>query len=138
MVALTSNSPAWLCRVTAMKEPMMRRRTLMLCEKLSLPSFQVIEINADVGCVACQDRVSKIVSKMTEREMAAGIEEYVVDLKKKLVMARGDFRPRLVSSQQQVKDVVSQTPSQNAKRLLRPLKIFLRSIFSLCLRPTTL
>ncbi|ANM63298.1 Heavy metal transport/detoxification superfamily protein [Arabidopsis thaliana] len=94
--------------------------------------FQVIEINADVGCVACQDRVSKIVSKMT------GIEEYVVDLKKKLVMARGDFRPRLVSSQQQVKDVVSQTPSQNAKRLLRPLKIFLRSIFSLCLRPTTL
>jgi len=27
--------------------------------------FQVIEINADVGCVACQDRVSKIVSKMT-------------------------------------------------------------------------
>ncbi|KAG7573743.1 Heavy metal-associated domain superfamily [Arabidopsis suecica] len=116
-----------------MKEPMMRRRTLMLCEQLSLPSFQVIEINADVGCVCCQDRVSKIVSKMT------GIEEYVVDLKKKLVMARGDFRPRLVSShQQQVKDVVSQTPCQSAKRLLRPLNLFLRSIFSLCLRPCTL
>ncbi|CAH8264848.1 unnamed protein product [Arabidopsis lyrata] len=116
-----------------MKEPMMRRRTLMICEKLSLPSFQVIEINADVGCVCCQDRVSRIVSKMT------GIEEYVVDLKKKLVMARGDFKPRLVSShQQQVKDVVSQTPSQNAKRLLRPLNLFLRSIFCLCLRPRTL
>ncbi|XP_010509571.1 PREDICTED: uncharacterized protein LOC104785971 [Camelina sativa] len=117
-----------------MKETMIRRRTLMFCEQLSLPSFQVIVINADVGCVRCQDRVSQIVSKMT------GIEEYVVDLKKKLVMARGDFRPRLVSlsHRQQVKDVISQTtPSQNAKRLLRPLNLFFRSIFSLCLRPST-
>ncbi|KAL1211142.1 hypothetical protein V5N11_008600 [Cardamine amara subsp. amara] len=114
-----------------MTEPMMRRRTLMLCEQLSLPSFQVIEINAEVGCVYCQDRVSKIVSKMT------GIEEYVVDFKKKLVMARGDFRPRLVSHQQ-VKNVVSLTPSQNAKRLFRPLNLFLRSLFSLCLCPRTL
>lgn len=68
----------------------------------------------------------------------AGIEEYVVDLKKKLVMARGDFKPRLVSHHQQVKDVVSQTPSQNAKRLFRPINLFLRSLFSLCLCPRTL
>ncbi|XP_010516777.1 PREDICTED: uncharacterized protein LOC104792342 [Camelina sativa] len=117
-----------------MKETMMRRRTLMFCEQLSLPSFQVIVINADVGCIRCQDRVSQIVSKMT------GIEEYMVDLKKKLVMARGAFRPRLVSlSHQQVKDVVSQTTTpQNAKHLLRPLNLFFRSIFSLCLRPSTL
>ena len=27
--------------------------------------FQVIVVNADVGCDHCQDRVSKIVSKMT-------------------------------------------------------------------------
>ncbi|EOA28600.1 hypothetical protein CARUB_v10024820mg [Capsella rubella] len=118
-----------------MKETMMRRRTLILCEQLSVPSFQIIEINADVGCVRCQDRVSQIVSKMT------GIEEYVVDLKKKLVMARGDFRARLVTHHQQVKDVVvSQTPSQNTTKHLffRPLNLFFRSIFSLCLRPTTL
>ncbi|ESQ52195.1 hypothetical protein EUTSA_v10017440mg [Eutrema salsugineum] len=114
-----------------MKEPMMRRRTLMLCEELSLPSFQIIVINADVGCVRCQDRVSKIVSKMT------GIEEYVVDVKKKLVMARGDFKPRLISHQQQVKGVVSQTLFQDAKRFFRSLNLFLRSIFSLCLCPST-
>ncbi|XP_010505093.1 PREDICTED: uncharacterized protein LOC104781981 [Camelina sativa] len=116
-----------------MKETMMRRRTLMFCEQLSLPSFQVIVIYADVGCVRCQDRVSQIISKMT------GIDEYVVDLKKKMVMARGDFRPRLVSlssHQQQVKDVVSQTTPQNAKRLFRPINLFFRSIFSLCLRPS--
>uniref|UniRef100_A0A1J3HP35 HMA domain-containing protein n=1 Tax=Noccaea caerulescens TaxID=107243 RepID=A0A1J3HP35_NOCCA len=114
-----------------MTEPIVRRRTLMLCEELSLPLFQVIVIKADVGCVRCQDRVSKIVSKMS------GIEEYVVDLKNKIVMARGDFRPRLVSHQQQVKDVVSQTLSQNAKRFFRPSNLFLRSIFSLCSCPST-
>ncbi|CAH2059205.1 unnamed protein product [Thlaspi arvense] len=93
----------------------------------------VIVIKADVGCVRCQDRVSKIVSKMT------GIEEYVVDLKNKLVMTRGAFRPRLVSHQQ-VKDViVSQTLPQNAKRFFRPLNLLLRSIFSRCLLcPSTL
>ncbi|RID67054.1 hypothetical protein BRARA_D02159 [Brassica rapa] len=123
----------------------MRLRTLMLCEELSLPSkhakqninmgnkiqFQVIVVNADVGCDHCQDRVSKIVSKMT------GIEEYVVDVKNKQVMARGDFKPRLVSHQQ-VKNVASQTLSHNAKRFFRPLNLFLRSIFSICLCPNTL
>ncbi|KAJ4903676.1 Heavy metal transport/detoxification superfamily protein [Raphanus sativus] len=104
----------------------MRLRTLMLCEELSLPSFQVIVINADVGCVHCQDRVSKIVSKMT------GIEEYTVDVKNKQVMARGDFKPRLVSHH-----LASQTLSQKAKRFFRPLNVFLRSIFCNCLCPKT-
>ncbi|CAN8316506.1 unnamed protein product [Cochlearia groenlandica] len=101
---------------------MIKRRTLMLCEELSLPSYQVIVINADVGCVRCQDRVSKIISKMS------GIEEYVVDVKKKFVMAKGDFRLRLVSHQQ-VNDIIV---SQNAKRFFQPLKLFFRSVFSLC------
>ncbi|KAF8108963.1 hypothetical protein N665_0104s0270 [Sinapis alba] len=116
-----------------MKEPTMqtmRLRSLMCCEELSLPLFQVIVINADVGCVHCQDRVSKIVSRMT------GIEEYTVDVKNKQVMARGDFKPRLVSHQQ-VKNVASQTLYQNAKRFLRPLNLFLCSIFSNCLCPNT-
>ncbi|CAH8387298.1 unnamed protein product [Eruca vesicaria subsp. sativa] len=108
----------------------MRPHTLMVCEELSLPSFQIIVINADVGCDHCQDRVSKIVSKMT------GIEEYVVDVKNKQVMARGHFKPRLVSHQQ-VKNIASQTLSQNAKRFFRPLNIFIRSIFSNCLCPNT-
>ncbi|KAF2602966.1 hypothetical protein F2Q70_00028419 [Brassica cretica] len=51
-------------------------------------------------------------------------------------MARGDFKPRLVSHQQ-VKNVASQTLSQNAKRFFRPLNLFLRSIFSICLCPNT-
>ncbi|KAG2285540.1 hypothetical protein Bca52824_045144 [Brassica carinata] len=131
---ITSIFTASRPRGTEIKEPAMqamRLRTLMLCEELSLPSFQVIVVNADVGCDHCQDRVSKIVSKMN------GIEEYVVDVKNKQVMARGDFKPRLVSHQQ-VKNVASQTLSQNAKRFFRPLNLFLRSIFSICLCPNTL
>ncbi|KAG2309117.1 hypothetical protein Bca52824_028865 [Brassica carinata] len=65
-----------------------------------------------------------------------GIEEYTVDVKNKQVMARGDFKPRLVPLYQ-VKNVASQTLSQNAKRFFRPLNVFLRSFFTNCLCPST-
>ncbi|KAF2566320.1 hypothetical protein F2Q70_00025018 [Brassica cretica] len=51
-------------------------------------------------------------------------------------MARGDFKPRLVSHQQ-ANNVASQTLSRNAKHFFRPLNLFLCSIFSMCLCPQT-
>ncbi|XP_019057857.1 PREDICTED: uncharacterized protein LOC109116598 [Tarenaya hassleriana] len=90
------------------------RRSLMHFEQLSLPSFQVVVINADVGCRRCQHRVSQIVSKMT------GIKEYMVDVRSKQVIARGDFREH-------------DSMPKIAKGASNPIKLLLASMLAICL-----
>ncbi|KAL2321580.1 hypothetical protein Fmac_025959 [Flemingia macrophylla] len=60
-------------------------RSLLHMENLTLPSFQVVVIRANMACNGCRGRVSKVVSKMT------GLTEYTVDVRKKEVTIKGDF-----------------------------------------------
>ncbi|XP_010927779.1 uncharacterized protein [Elaeis guineensis] len=58
-------------------------QALRFAENLSLPSVQVVVVSANMGCSHCQQRVSKIVSKMN------GLLDYMVDMRKKEVTVRG-------------------------------------------------
>ncbi|KAI8546564.1 hypothetical protein RHMOL_Rhmol07G0128300 [Rhododendron molle] len=60
------------------------QQALMYAENLTLPSFQVIVISANLGCDCCRQRVSQIMSKMT------GLAEYTVDVQNKQVVAKSD------------------------------------------------
>ncbi|KAG5028299.1 hypothetical protein JHK82_011919 [Glycine max] len=60
--------------------------SLLHLENLTLPSFQVVVIAANMGCNGCRGRVSRVVSKMTGR-----LTEYTVDVRKKEVTIKGDF-----------------------------------------------
>ncbi|URE34009.1 Heavy-metal-associated domain [Musa troglodytarum] len=64
------------------------KQSLRSVENLSLPSVQVVVMNANMGCSHCRQRVSKVVSKMN------GLLEYMVDLSKKEVTVRGFVDPR--------------------------------------------
>ncbi|XP_044485536.1 uncharacterized protein LOC123211075 isoform X2 [Mangifera indica] len=66
MVALTHNS-------------------LMYSENLTLPTFQVIVMNANMGCAECRQRVSQLTSKIN------GLKEYTVDVPNKQVIVKGDL-----------------------------------------------
>ncbi|XP_008790689.2 uncharacterized protein LOC103707807 isoform X1 [Phoenix dactylifera] len=59
-------------------------QALRFAENLSLPSVQVVVVSANMGCSHCQERVSRIVSKMN-----AGLLDYMVDMRKKEVTVRG-------------------------------------------------
>ncbi|RHN63247.1 putative heavy metal-associated domain, HMA [Medicago truncatula] len=63
-------------------------RSLLYLENLTLPSFQVVVIEATTGCNGCQERVSRIVSKMI------GLTEYTIDVRKNEVSVKGDFMAR--------------------------------------------
>ncbi|KAG9452347.1 hypothetical protein H6P81_005251 [Aristolochia fimbriata] len=52
-------------------------------ENLSLPSVQVIVMNANMGCSHCRQRVSLMISKIN------GVIDCVVDVKKREVTVRG-------------------------------------------------
>ncbi|KAF7137344.1 hypothetical protein RHSIM_Rhsim07G0108100 [Rhododendron simsii] len=60
------------------------QQALMYAENLTLPSFQVIVISANLGCDCCRQRVSQIMSKLT------GVTEYTVDVQNKQVVAKSD------------------------------------------------
>ncbi|RDX83000.1 hypothetical protein CR513_36139, partial [Mucuna pruriens] len=60
-------------------------RSLLHMENLTLPSFQVVVIAANMGCNGCKERVTRLVSKIT------GLTEYTVDVRKKEVTIKGDF-----------------------------------------------
>eukprot|EP00257_Ricinus_communis_P021255 XP_015580694.2 LOW QUALITY PROTEIN: uncharacterized protein LOC107262036 [Ricinus communis] len=61
-------------------------KSLMFLEDLTLPTFQVIVMTGNTGCARCQQRVSRLISKMT------GLREYAVDVQKKQITVKGDFR----------------------------------------------
>ncbi|CAL9144455.1 unnamed protein product, partial [Musa hybrid cultivar] len=71
------------------------KQSLRSVENLSLPSVQVVVMNANMGCSHCRQRVSKVVSKMN-----AGLMEYMVDLSKKEVTVRGFVDSRKSKSPQ--------------------------------------
>ncbi|KAG4930408.1 Copper transport protein CCH [Glycine max] len=68
-----------------MKATTSNKRSLLHLENLTLPSFQVVVIAANMGCNGCRGRVSRVVSKIT------GLTEYTVDVRKKEVTIKGDF-----------------------------------------------
>ncbi|KAJ0049317.1 hypothetical protein Pint_15882 [Pistacia integerrima] len=87
MVALTHNS-------------------LIYSENLTLPTFQVIVMNANMGCAQCRQRVSQVTSKIKGEEfnpvnyifnikprerILNGLREYTVDVPNKQVTVKGDF-----------------------------------------------
>ncbi|XP_056687442.1 uncharacterized protein [Spinacia oleracea] len=61
-----------------------KNQSLIFAEDLSIPSFQVIVMNANMGCSSCRDKVSRVLSKMT------GFKEYTIDVRKKQVVIKGD------------------------------------------------
>lgn len=61
-----------------------KSQPLVSAEDLSIPSFQIIVMSADMGCSSCRDKVFKVLSKMT------GFKEYTVDVRKKQVIIKGD------------------------------------------------
>ncbi|XP_058764416.1 uncharacterized protein LOC131637863 [Vicia villosa] len=63
-------------------------QSLLYLENLTLPTFQVVVIAANMGCNGCQERVSRVVSKIT------GLTEYTIDVRKHEVTVKGDFMVR--------------------------------------------
>ncbi|XVF51722.1 hypothetical protein PTKIN_Ptkin04bG0207500 [Pterospermum kingtungense] len=61
------------------------KNSLLHFEDLTLPSFQVIVMTANMGCARCRERVSQVISKMT------GLREYTVDVSNKQVIVKADF-----------------------------------------------
>ncbi|XP_031248491.1 uncharacterized protein LOC116106286 [Pistacia vera] len=59
--------------------------SLIYSENLTLPTFQVIVMNANMGCAQCRQRVSQVTSKIK------GLREYTVDVPNKQVTVKGDF-----------------------------------------------
>ncbi|WJX89072.1 hypothetical protein P8452_71094 [Trifolium repens] len=60
-------------------------RSLLYLENLTLPTFQVVVIAANMRCNGCQGRVSRVISKMTR------LTEYTIDVGKNEVTVKGDF-----------------------------------------------
>ncbi|GAB4857093.1 hypothetical protein Ancab_015004 [Ancistrocladus abbreviatus] len=63
-----------------------KSQPLMCSEDLSIPSFQVIVMNANMGCTSCRERVFQVLAKIT------GLKEYIVDVRNKQVIIKGDVR----------------------------------------------
>ncbi|URE04563.1 Heavy-metal-associated domain [Musa troglodytarum] len=61
-----------------------KQTTLRSAENLSLPSVQMVVMNASVDCNHCRERISKVVSKMN-----SGLLDYMVDLRNKEVTVTG-------------------------------------------------
>ncbi|TMW94387.1 hypothetical protein EJD97_010362 [Solanum chilense] len=69
-----------------MEKSKCQKQTLFSVANLKLPSFQVVVVNADLGCTHCRSRISQIMSRIT------GMREYTIDVGKKQVIVRGDVR----------------------------------------------
>ncbi|KAK9103055.1 hypothetical protein Sjap_020309 [Stephania japonica] len=89
-----------------------RKQALRFAENLTLPTFQVIVMNANMSCSHCSQRASKMVSKMN------GTIDYVVDISNKQVILRGE---------------IMENPKQKRKHNTSPFSFFLGL---LKLRPT--
>ncbi|KAI5417498.1 copper transport protein CCH [Lathyrus oleraceus] len=61
------------------------KKSLLYLENLTLPTFQVVVIAANMGCNGCQERVSRVISKIS------GLTEYTIDVRKNEVTVKGDF-----------------------------------------------
>ncbi|XP_042485239.1 copper transport protein ATX1 [Macadamia integrifolia] len=66
-------------------------KALRIAENLTVPSFQVIVMRANLSCTHCQDRVSQVISKMNE------LLEYEVDVRNKQVILKGGMDSNTVT-----------------------------------------
>ncbi|KAK4389481.1 hypothetical protein Sango_2285100 [Sesamum angolense] len=69
-----------------MKMDSLRKQALLFAANLSLPAFQVIAVDANLGCAHCRERVTQVISKM------AGSKRFAVDVCIKQVIIKGDIR----------------------------------------------
>ncbi|XP_012069966.1 uncharacterized protein LOC105632256 [Jatropha curcas] len=99
-------------------------KSLMYFEDLTLPTFQVIVMSGSMGCARCRERVSRVISKI------AGLREYTVDLHKKQVIVKGDFRNEKKEEDDDVHF------SSEMKESCYSLKLFFRSFVTTCFRKT--
>nr|DAD18533.1 TPA_asm: hypothetical protein HUJ06_019996 [Nelumbo nucifera] len=89
-----------------------KKQALRFAENLTLPPFQVVVMNANMGCTHCRQRVTQVISKMN------GLVEYVIDVSNKQVIMKG---PLLDSN-----------PSERMMFLDFPTKSKNKFSFSLC------
>ncbi|XP_023553457.1 uncharacterized protein LOC111810871 [Cucurbita pepo subsp. pepo] len=61
-------------------------QSLLFSEDLTPPSFQVIVINANMSCNGCRQRVSQLLSKISE------LVEFTIDVTKKQVVVKGNVK----------------------------------------------
>ncbi|KAF1872319.1 hypothetical protein Lal_00016617 [Lupinus albus] len=73
--------------------------SLLYKENLTLPTFQVIVMTANMECNHCRRRVFKVVSKITGEAPNSALSfvekclrEYTLDVSKKQVTFKGDFK----------------------------------------------
>ncbi|PSS09717.1 Protein SODIUM POTASSIUM ROOT DEFECTIVE 1 like [Actinidia chinensis var. chinensis] len=93
---------------------------LMYAENLTLPSFQVIVISANLGCSFCRQRVSHILSKIT------GLREYTVDVRNKQVMVKGDVHFSCNTRHEE------RSPRKERKKYCLPYKFSIRYLRPTC------
>ncbi|XP_043715851.1 uncharacterized protein LOC122664199 [Telopea speciosissima] len=97
------------------------KQALRIAENLTVPSFQVIVMRANLSCTHCRDRVSQVVSKMN------GLVEYEVDVGNKQVILKGGMD----SSTTTTTVPLLHFPSKTNKRRRFPLcGLFARSCFT--------
>ncbi|XP_017972763.1 PREDICTED: uncharacterized protein LOC18606275 [Theobroma cacao] len=87
------------------------KHSLLHYEDLTLPSFQVIVMTANMVCAQCRKKVSQVISKMT------GLREYTVDVSNKQVIVKADFGFRW-----NVKDHLSKSEKRKDWRSLQLFK----------------
>ncbi|CAL5355923.1 unnamed protein product [Camellia sinensis] len=99
------------------------KQALMYAENLTLPSFQVIVVNGNLGCAYCGRRVSQLISKMS------GLREYTVDVRNKQVILKGDFK--FSCSNTSINDVVPMKKMKKNDRL--PFKFSINFLIATCI-----
>ncbi|GFQ05241.1 hypothetical protein PHJA_002668200 [Phtheirospermum japonicum] len=63
------------------------KQTLLFAANLSIPTFQVIIVNAELGCAHCRQRVTQVITRMSASR------EFAVDVVgRKQVVVKGDLR----------------------------------------------
>ncbi|KAL3499565.1 hypothetical protein ACH5RR_038658 [Cinchona calisaya] len=74
------------CLLLKMKK--LGERALLDVANLTIPSFQVVVLKANLGCAFCRWRVSQVLSNIN------GLKEFTIDVVNKQVIAKGDVRFR--------------------------------------------
>nr|GLL44999.1 uncharacterized protein LOC109152052 isoform X1 [Ipomoea trifida]GMD82531.1 Protein SODIUM POTASSIUM ROOT DEFECTIVE 1 like [Ipomoea batatas] len=63
-----------------------QKQALFNVANLKLPSFQVVVVNANLGCAHCRRRISQVVLNIT------GLREYTMDVLKRQVIVKGGIK----------------------------------------------
>ncbi|GER28045.1 heavy metal transport/detoxification superfamily protein [Striga asiatica] len=82
------------------------KRALFLVANLSLPTFQVVAVGADLGCAHCRQRVTQVTTRMS------GSKEFAVDVCRKQVI--------ITSGTKCIKRKVAKHTDAEEKRIKNP------------------